>query len=150
MAIYTATLSNRLDVTIPRNVGPVARSLGLPEGSLPALYQAVQGLVPYDTVAGITPQIQEAVQRPWQEAFIAAGSTVFLVSAAFSGTAFILTFFFQNNDPATLDFVASNVHGKAAGTTYQQEFKEHRRASNAAAAASRQASLTNGHVEEKQ
>lgn len=88
--------------------------------------------MPYDTVAQLTPAIREAVQRPWQQAFIDAGSTVFLVSAAFSGTAFILTFFFQNNDPATMDFVASNVHGKAMEKEYQAELDVDRRNSAAA------------------
>lgn len=138
-------MSNRLDKTIPNNVGPVARSLGLPEASLPDLYQAVQGLVPYSTVHGLTPQIQQAVQRPWQDAFISAGGTVFLVSLAFSGTAFILTFFFKNNDPAMFSYVASNVHGKAEEVAYQEELKGTRGESVAGA----DSGATNGDSVEK-
>lgn len=130
MAIYTATLSNRLDVTIPKHVAPVAMAMGLPKASLPALYLAVQAKGSYSAVQGLTPAIKAAVQNPWQEAFIAAGSTVFLVSAAFSGTAVILTMFFKDNDKATEDFVASNVHGKAQGRQYQEELKAERRASS--------------------
>lgn len=129
VAIYTATLNNRLEVTIASRVGPVATSLGLPEGSLPALYQAVQGLADYSTVQGLTPEIQRAVQNPWQEAFIAAASTVFLVSVAFSFSAVVLACFFQNNDKATMDFVASNVHGKTAQQKYNSDLKEEHRAS---------------------
>ncbi|KAK3679250.1 hypothetical protein LTR78_000811 [Recurvomyces mirabilis] len=129
VAIYTATLSNRLDKTIPQYVAPVALRMGLPQGSLQSLYAAVQGKASYDLVNGLTPAIKEAVQYPWQEAFIKAGGTVFLVSAAFSGTALILSLFFTNNDKNTLDFVASNVHGKAMERQYATEHKEFRRSS---------------------
>lgn len=100
-------------MTIPKHVAPVAQRLGLSSAALPALYLALQGKGPYSAVQGLTPAIHDAVQNPWQEAFIAAASTVFLVSAAFSGSALILTFFMQNNDKATENFVASNVHGRA-------------------------------------
>lgn len=100
--------------------------MGLPKASLPALYLAVQAKAPYEAVQGLTPAIKAAVQNPWQEAFIAAGSTVFLVSAAFSGTAIILTLFFRDNDKATEDFVASNVHGKAEERQYQADLKAKR------------------------
>ena len=95
----------------------------------------------YSAVEGLTPEIRQAVQNPWQEAFIAAASTVFLVSAAFSGMAIILAFFMQNNDKATADFVASNVHGQAAGKEYQARLKEERGGAHVEA--------TNGHAGEK-
>ena len=129
VAIYTATLSNRLAVTIPQHVRPVALQNGLPEGSLQALYLAVQGRASYDAVDGLTDAIKQAVQHPWQEAFIAAGSTVFLVSAAFSGMAVIMSLFFKDNDKATRDFVASNVHGKAMEKQYKEEIEAERRGS---------------------
>ena len=127
VAIYTATLSNRLDKTIPQHVAPVALSMGLPESSLDALYAAVQAKAPYSAVQGLTDAIRQAVQNPWQEAFISAGSTVFLVSAAFSGTAIILACFFTNNDKATENYVASNVHNKAMEHEYRDHLKEERR-----------------------
>lgn len=46
VAIYTATLSNHLIQDIPKHVYPVARSMGLPESSLPVLRSAPQGAVP--------------------------------------------------------------------------------------------------------
>lgn len=107
--------------------------MGLPKGSLPALYLALQGKGSYTTVKGLTPAIKAAVQQPWQTAFVNAGSTVFLVSAAFSGTAIILACFFQNNDISTQNYVASNVHGKQAEKKYTEELKEERRASVASA-----------------
>ena len=43
VAVFTATLSNRLLVTVPKHVYPVARNHGVPESSLPALVNALQG-----------------------------------------------------------------------------------------------------------
>lgn len=110
VAIYTATLSNRLLQTIPKNVYPVARRLGLPEGSLETLATALQGKGPYTAVQGLTQEIQQAVQEPYRLAFKNAASTVFLVSLAFSGTAIILAFFTTNNDKSTEDYVAGGLH----------------------------------------
>ena len=112
VAIYTATLSNRLLQTIPNNVYPVARRLGLPEGSLETLTAALQGTGAYSAVQGLTPAIRQAVQEPYRLAFKNAASTVFLVSLAFSGTAIILAFFTTNNDEGTQDYVAGGVHGQ--------------------------------------
>jgi hypothetical protein len=112
VAIYTATLSNRLLQTVPNNVYPVARRLGLPEGSLKTLAAALQGKGDYGAVQGLTPRIKQAVQEPYRLAFKNAASTVFLVSLAFSGTAIILALFTTNNDKSTEDYVAGGVHNQ--------------------------------------
>lgn len=54
VAIYTATLGNRLLQSIPSRVYPVARELGLPEGSLANLALALQGKGSYNVVSGLT------------------------------------------------------------------------------------------------
>jgi hypothetical protein len=92
LAVYTTTLSNRLNVTIPARVYAVATGLGLPTSSLAALGAALRGNVGYDAVPGITDAIRAAVQEPYRLAFRDAAKTVFLVSLAFSGTALILSF----------------------------------------------------------
>ena len=129
VAVYTATLSNRLLTTLPQNVYPVARRLGLPESSLGALASALNGQGSYSSVPGLTPQIQAAVQAPFRLAFKNAASTVFLVILAFSGTAIILACFTTNNDAATEHYVAGGIHGQKEETQYRQEFKQYRRAS---------------------
>lgn len=130
VAVYTATLSNRLLTTIPKEVYPVARRLGLPENSLPALAAALKGgQGQYSSVPGMTPQIQAAVQAPFRLAFKNAASTVFLVILAFSGTAIILACFTTNNDKATEDYVAGGVHGQKEEKAYTEDFKEYRRSS---------------------
>lgn len=109
VAIYTATLNNRLTVTIPANVDPVATSMGLPSGSLTSLAAALQGMGSYDAVPGLTQAIKDAVQEPYREAFKQAGTTVFLVSLAFSGSALVLSFFTTENDKSTEHYVAGSV-----------------------------------------
>ncbi|KAK4952209.1 hypothetical protein LTR10_010131 [Elasticomyces elasticus] len=124
VAIYTATLSNRLNVTIPSNVDPVALAAGLPRASLEALHAALQGAASYDAVQGLTDAIQEAVQEPYRQAFVAAASTVFLVSLAFSGSALILSCFTTNNDKSTENYVAGNIHGGREEKDYADKLHE--------------------------
>lgn len=121
VAIYTATLNNRLLVTIPNHVYPVARRLGLPDGSLETLTAALQGTGDYSAVQGLTPRIREAVQEPYRLAFKNAASSVFLVSLAFSFTAIVLAFFTTNNDKSTEDYVAGGIHDQKQ----EKEFYEH-------------------------
>lgn len=118
VAVYTATLSNRLVKTIPQTVYPVARGLGLPESSLAALGAALKGQVAFSTVPGLTPSIQAGVQPAFRLAFKNAASTVFLVLLAFSGTALILACFTTNNDKSTEHYVAGGLHA-------QKEEKQH-------------------------
>lgn len=111
-AIYTATLNNRLNQTIPNNVNPIALSGGLPSSSLAPLAAALQGMGSYDAVPGLTPAIKDAVQEPFRQAFKQAASTVFLVSLAFSGIAIILSLFTTENDKSTEHYVAGSVDKK--------------------------------------
>jgi hypothetical protein len=129
VAVYTATLSNRLLKTIPDKVYPVARQAGLPEGSLESLAAALKGAASWTSVQGLTPEIKEAVQAPFRLAFKNAASTVFLVVLAFSGTAIILACFTTNNDVSTENYVAGGLHGKTEEKSYQEEIKNYRRSS---------------------
>ena len=129
VAVYTATLSNRLIATVPKDVYPVALSHGLKHSALTALADALQGKGTYADVPGLTAKIKAAVQEPYRHAFRDSASTVFLVSLAFSGTAVILALFTTNNDKSTEHYVAGGLHGMKEEKAYEQEFKEHRRAS---------------------
>lgn len=113
LAIYTATLNNRLNQTVPKNINAVATSMGLPASSLMALATALRGSGSFGAVQGLTPAIQQAVMEPYRNAFVQAARTVFFVSLAFSGSALILSFFTTNNDESTADYVAAGMHGKA-------------------------------------
>lgn len=121
VAIYTATLDNRLVQTIPAHINPVALKMGLPKGSLTTLAAALQGKVAFTTVNGLTPAIKAAVMEPYRLAFVDASKTVFLVSLAFSGTAIILACFTTNNDESTAHYVAGGVHS----TKEEREYRSH-------------------------
>lgn len=121
VAIYTATLDNRLTQTIPQKVYPVALARGLPSSSLADLEAALQGTIDYTAVKGLTASIKAAVQEPYRDAYVSAAKTVFLVSLAFSGTALILSFFTTNNDKSTENYVAGALHG---GKTEKEQQKE--------------------------
>lgn len=138
VAVYTATLSNRLLVTIPESVYPVARRLGLPEGSLAALAAALKGDASFSDVPGLTTAIREGVQAPYRLAFKNAASTVFLVILAFSGTAIVLACFTTNNDKSTEHYVAGGLHGMKDEKAYKQEGQEHKDASAPSANATRE------------
>ena len=113
VAVYTATLSNRLNTTVPKEVYPVATAMGLPADSLEILASALRGGISFDAVTGLTPAIKAAVEEPFRVAFRDAAKTVFLVSFAFSGAALILSFFTTNNDKSMENFVAAGVHQDA-------------------------------------
>ena len=123
VAVYTATLSNRLVATIPQDVYPVALKHGLSHSSLTALASALQGKGSYADVPGITPAIKAAVQEPYRHAFRDSASTVFLVSLAFSGTAVILALFTTNNDKSTEHYVAGNLHDAKQEKEYREQFR---------------------------
>jgi hypothetical protein len=126
VAVYTATLNNRLKVTVKQYVAPVALKMGLPESSLAALSKALSVQSGYSSVPGLKPDVREAVQEPYRVAFVAAAKTVFLVSLAFSGSALILSFFTTNNDKSTENYVAGGVHGNKDEKTYREEFEHER------------------------
>ena len=123
LAVYTATLNNRLNQTVPSRIDSVATAMGLPASSLAALAAAARGTASYDAVPGITNAIREAIQEPYRLAFRDAAKTVFFVSLAFSGTALILSFFTTNNDESTADYVAAGMHD-SKGKALQAEEKE--------------------------
>jgi hypothetical protein len=133
VAIYTATLNNRLMQTVPTSVYPIATRMGLPSSSLQPLSMALQGQASYSSVPGLTNAIRQAVQEPYRHAFRDSAKTVFLVSLAFSGTALILSFFTTNNDKSTENYVAGGVHGGKEEKTYQEEWKESHSRSNSVA-----------------
>lgn len=135
VAVYTATLNNRLNKTVPHYVFPVAQRLGLSKSALKPLAAAVAGTGSYSSVPGLTDRIKQAVQEPYRLAFRDAAKTVFLVSFAFSFSALVLSFFTTNNDKSTENYVAGGLHTNKEGAAYQQEYKEERRASLAASQA---------------
>lgn len=123
VAVFTATLNNRLAKTIPDIVYPVAARLGLPATSFPSLFAAFTGQGTFAQVPGMTANIQEALQEPFRLAFKNSASTVFLVTLAFSGTAVILACFTTNNDKSTENYVAGAIHNHREEKEFEQHHK---------------------------
>ncbi|KAF2261286.1 MFS general substrate transporter [Lojkania enalia] len=98
--IYTVVLSNRLAKTIPTQVPPALLSAGLPEASVPSFLSALTLGTPaaWSAVEGLTPDIQAAGVRAYQEANASAYKTVFLSTIAFCGIGIICSFFAPNID----------------------------------------------------
>ncbi|CAK7242006.1 MAG: hypothetical protein STHCBS139747_003480 [Sporothrix thermara] len=98
--IYQTVLANRLAHTVPARVPPAVLAAGLPATSVDAFLAAVETGTDaaYAAVAGLTPAIQAAGVRAYQEATSAAYKTVFLTTIAFSGLSVVLSFFAPNVD----------------------------------------------------
>ncbi len=98
--IYQAVLSNRLAQTIPERVPAAVVAAGLPESSVADFITALTTgtAAAFNAVVGLTPAIQAAGVRAYQEANASAYNTVFLTTIAFSGLGCILAFFAPNVD----------------------------------------------------
>lgn len=85
-AIYVSILNNKITSNIPSLVPPAAVQAGLPQTSLPSLFEAIGSGNPaaMATVPGITPSIMAAVGQALTTAYVKSYRVVFLVSIAFS------------------------------------------------------------------
>ena len=97
--VYTVVLSNRLAETIPALVPPALVSAGLPTSSVADFISALTlGTPALADVGGISPSIEAAGVRAYQEANAQAYKTVFLTTLAFSGIGIIVCFWCPNVD----------------------------------------------------
>jgi hypothetical protein len=117
-SVFTTVLSNRLSQTIPEKVPPALVAAGLPAASVPSFLAAITAgtASAFQSVAGLTPQIQAIGFRAYQEANAAAFSTVFLSTLGFSGVGIILTFFTPNVDHLLTGDVNITIQDKNAQT----------------------------------
>lgn len=97
--VYTVVLSNRLAETIPAVVPPALAKAGLPASSVTDFISALTlGTPSLADVRGISPSIEAAGVRAYQEANAQAYKTVFLTTLAFSGIGIIVSFWCPNVD----------------------------------------------------
>ena len=108
--IYTTILTNRLKKTIPALVPKAVVGAGLPVTSIPALLEALEGLIPTTEVPGATPKILEVATEAYRQASSQAYRTVFLVTIAFGVIAAVAVCFCPESDPATELIVAKGLH----------------------------------------
>ena len=99
-SVYTVILSNRLATTILSLVPPALLSSGLPATSVPSFLNALTLGTPaaWSAVNGLTPAIQAAGVRAYQEASASAYKTVFLSTIAFCGVGIVCSFWAPNVD----------------------------------------------------
>jgi hypothetical protein len=114
IAIFSTTLSSRLQITIPQYVVPAAEKAGLPASSIPSLVKGLGGTFALNStnVPGLTSQITEVAESAYRYANSEAYKTVFFVSFAFGGLGMILCWFVANNDRSKDGFVAGHIHEK--------------------------------------
>jgi hypothetical protein len=112
-SVYTVILNNRLSQTIPASVPPALVAAGLPTGSIATFLSAITLGTPaaWATVEGLTPSIQAAGVRAYQEANAAAYKTVFLSTIAFCGVGILASFWAPNVDALLTKDVVVQLEG---------------------------------------
>ncbi|OAP57920.1 hypothetical protein AYL99_08658 [Fonsecaea erecta] len=121
--IYNTTLVNRLNSTIPENVGRAATSAGLPVSSLPLLISNLRAGHGFNStsVPGINDSIEAAAKLAFRMAYSDAYRTMFLVSLAFTGPGVILCWFVAQHDKKKEHFVAGHLHDPKQTKTLEQQ-----------------------------
>jgi hypothetical protein len=121
VAVYITILSNRLETTLPANVGPAATAAGLPAAQIPALVAAVKA-GKLATFPGINAAITRAVSGVLPTAYSQAFKTVYLASLGFGAIAIIGCLFSKNAQEHLNDTVERKMHS-AKDAKYDQEEK---------------------------
>ncbi|KAK8037756.1 hypothetical protein PG991_001102 [Apiospora marii] len=88
-ALYSSVLNTRLAENLESSVGPAAVRAGLPESSLPALFEAVK-LGDYSEVTGATGRVVEVVAAGVRDSYVASFKVVFYATIPFG---FLLVLF---------------------------------------------------------
>lgn len=107
--IYLVILQNRQAVTIPRYVVPALVQAGLPPSSIAGFITGI-ATGSFEGVPGISPEIIGAGMSAYKVSSVMAMRTVFLVTVAFGGLAFILTIFCPNLDAKMTNETTVTLH----------------------------------------
>jgi hypothetical protein len=123
--VYTVILSNRLLQTVPSQVPPALLTAGLPSTSIPAFLTAISAgtATAFAAVDGLTPNIQAAGMKAYQNATSDAYNTVFLSTIAFSGVGIVLAFFAPNVDHLLSGDVSVTLDGKGVSDGLEKDGK---------------------------
>lgn len=88
-ALYSSVLNTRLAESLASDVGPAAVRAGLPESSLPALFDAIK-VGEYSEVPGASSQLLEVVAAGVRDSYVASFKVVFYATTPFG---FLLVLF---------------------------------------------------------
>ncbi|KIW01794.1 uncharacterized protein PV09_06966, partial [Verruconis gallopava] len=116
VSIYVAVLTNRIDVELPKAVTSAAINAGLPSTSVVAVLGAVANgtTAALNAVPGINPNIEAAVTNGVKTAYASSFKTVYLVTIAFGGIAFIAALFTSNINAMLNNYVSRRIAGTVA------------------------------------
>ncbi|OQV09728.1 hypothetical protein CLAIMM_13818 [Cladophialophora immunda] len=111
-AIYLAVLSSKTTSKLSAYIPPVAVKAGLPEGSVPALLEAIVIGTPaaMQKVPGITTTIQAAVAAELPYAYAAAYAYVYYSAVAVAGVGLIACFCVKDYDPYLTNHVPRQIY----------------------------------------
>jgi MFS family permease len=120
-SLYLSILSNQLTKYLPEYVTPAATGAGLPAESLPSLFAGITS-GSFDAVAGITPEITEAVGHAVKHAYSMSFRTVFLCTLPFGAIILVAAIICPNVEDYLTDDVARKLQGKSvAGASRGEE-----------------------------
>lgn len=111
VAVYSSILQNRLQTTLPANIGQAAIAAGLPSTQVPALVAAVKA-GKLAAFPGMTAQLRNAVTRALPEAYAEAFKTVYLSSLGFGAIALVACLFAKYDQVLLSDEVARKMQKK--------------------------------------
>lgn len=122
-AVYNTVIRNRLNTTIPANVGPAATSAGLPASSVEKLITDIRAGVPLDrtAIAGLNDAVEAAANVAYRLAYSQAYRTVFLVCIAFTVPGVFLCWFVVDGDVTKDTFIAGHLHRREDTKRLEEE-----------------------------
>jgi hypothetical protein len=115
--IFIAILNSKVKSQIANHVPQAAVAAGLPQSSLPALFEAIaaQSAAAYATVPGLTPQIQLAVSDALTDSYAAAFSYAYYAGTAIGCAAIIAAVFMKDYDAYLTGHIPKKVYDKSGG-----------------------------------
>lgn len=121
IAVFSSVLANRMRTTVAALVPSALIQAGLPQDSIAAFLQAMQGLLPLSDVQGLTPTILAIGTDAYQTASSQAYRTCFLTNIAFSVLGLIGSFFCADLNPELEHVVVKELHYKKEEKRLEQE-----------------------------
>jgi hypothetical protein len=112
-SLYSSILSTESVKYIPQRVIPAATAAGLPQSSLPALFQGIT-LGDFTKVPGISAEIIAATGAAVKDAYAMSFRTVYLCTLPFGALLIAAALFSPNVEQYLTDEVARKMHGRDA------------------------------------
>lgn len=112
MSIYVAIYSNKLSTFLPKDIASYTTNAGLPQSSLPDLFNATTVGTPeaLNNVPGMNSTILEAYSEGTMTAYKSSFRVVYLASLAFGGVSIISALFVRDISQYLTNFVNKRIH----------------------------------------